>query len=295
MMWLIAFALLGALLLCMPLLALAITAITGAWQSLDSLTHQAQTVLPYYLANSLLLCVLVACGVIALGLLTALAVGLFDFPTRRVAQWAVVLPMAAPAYVLAYAWADIGLAAKGDIRNLPGAAWVLTLALYPYVYLLVRASQARMNAHAWDAARALGSGLADRVRRVLLPALWPAVAGGASLAVMEVLADYGVSSYFGVTTLSTGVYHAWLAMFDWAAAAQLALLLLLLVAALLWAEKRLRRDKRFSQSNAARPFERVPLHGLQALLAMLAVWLPFVLGFAMPVAGQAVVGQLAGG
>jgi iron(III) transport system permease protein len=286
LIWLACFALLGAALLMLPFLGLFITAISGALTSLDSLTHQVQTVLPGYAFNSFMLCVLVALGVITLGLLTALIIGVFEFPTRRFAQWAVVLPMAAPAYVLAYAWADMGLAAtpRFDLRNLWGAAFVLTLALYPYVYLLVRASLAQLNSHAWDAARALGSSLMDRLWRVLIPSVRPAVAGGATLAVMEVLADYGVSAYFGVPTLSTGIYQAWLAMFDWAAAAQLAVLLLIAVFMLLWLERRTRQHKRFSQSAAQRPFERVRLHGRQALVAVVLVWSPFCLGFALPVA-----------
>lgn len=230
-----------AVVLC-ALLALPLLGVFGAWlapqaQSLELLRHQAATVLPGYALSSLLLALGVAIGVALLGGATAAAVSLFDFPGRRVFEWALLLPLAMPAYVLAYASTDFLqysgplqttlralTGAQGplwpDVRSLPGAIVLFTLALYPYVYLLTRGALMERGLHLMEAARLLGAGLGRRVRAVALPLARPALAAGVALALMETLADYGVGSYFGLTTFTTGIYKAWLAMDDRIAAAQ---------------------------------------------------------------------------
>ncbi len=296
--------------LCCLLLAVPVLGVFGSWLSLDAaslavLRHQAETVLPEYTLNSLLLAVSVALGVAVVGSLSAALVSLFDFPGRRMFEWALLLPLAMPAYVLAYAATDFlqfsgplqtGLRAltgwQGalwpDVRSLGGAALMFVLCLYPYVYLLTRAALSERGVQLMEAARLLGAGTARRVREVALPLARPAVAAGVALALMETLADYGVGSYFGLQTLTTGIYKAWLVMNDRDAAAQLASLLLVAVALLMWLEHRSQRRLRFATSrragagsSEARPLR---LRGAAAVLAVAWCSLPVLLGFALPVA-----------
>ena len=294
-------------LLCL-LLALPVLGVLGSWFSFDAaawsvLVHQAQTVLGGYALQSLLLSGGVAIGVAVVGAGAAAAVALFEVPGRRVFEWALLLPLAMPAYVLAYVYTDFLqfsgplqvalralLGGEGalwpDVRSLPGAVLLFVLALYPYVYLLVRTSLAERGIHLMEAARLLGAGFWRRVREVALPLSRPALVAGVALALMETLADYGVGAYFGLTTLSTGIYKAWLVMNDNVAAAQLASVLLLMVVALLVAERRARKSLRFAATrlSAADGREARPLV-LRARMAMLA-WalcaLPVLLGFVLP-------------
>ena len=292
------------------LLALPVLGVLAAWLAFDAdawavLAHQARTVLAGYALQSLLLAFFVAVGVALLGGGAAAAVALFEFPGRRAYEWALLLPMAMPAYVLAYAYTDF-LQYSGtlqtalravtgsegalwpDVRSLPGAVVLFVLCLYPYVYLLVRTALAERGVQMMEAARLLGAGLWRRIGEVALPLSRPALVAGVALALMETLADYGVGAYFGLTTFSTGIYKAWLVMNDRIAAAQLASLLLAMVALLLWAERRARRHLRFAasrgmagqgSSNEARP---VVLHGRLALLAWSLCALPVAFGFVLP-------------
>jgi iron(III) transport system permease protein len=295
--------------LCCLCLALPVLGVLGAWLALDAaaldvLRHQWNTVLPDYALHSLLLAGGVGLGVMLLGTALAAAVSLFDFPGRRVFEWALLLPLAMPAYVLAYAWTDAlqfsgplqtGLrqafgwrgALWPDVRSLGGAVVLFVLCLYPYVYLLVRTALAERAVQMMEAARLLGAPLRRRVLAVALPMARPAIAAGTALALMETLADYGVGAYFGLTTFSTGIYKAWLVMDDRIAAAQLASLLLLLVAVLLTAERAAQRRLRFASSRSAsqhtadaRPTR---LQGRSAVLAWLLCSLPVLLGFVLPV------------
>jgi len=295
--------------LCLAL-ALPVLGVLGAWLALDAaalavLRHQLATVLPEYTAQSLLLAGAVGLGVMVLGAATAAAVTLLDFPLRRTLQWALLLPLAMPAYVLAYAWTDAlqfsgplqtGLrAAFGwqgalwpEVRSLGGAAALFVLCLYPYVYLLVRTALGERAVTMMEAARLLGAPLRRRVLEVALPMARPALAAGTALALMEVLADYGVGSYFGLSTFSTGIYKAWLVMNDRIAAAQLASVLLLFVGVLLWAEKRAQRRMRFAagRGGAAHTADARPLRlrGAAAGAAFTLCAVPVLLGFVLPVA-----------
>ena len=292
------------------LLALPVVSVLGAWFGLDAagvqaLRHLWQTVLPAYALNSLVLAVAVGVGVALVGGATAVLVTLFDFPLRRTFEWALLLPLAMPAYVLAYATTDAlqfsgplqtalraATGARGalwpDVRSLWGAILLFIFCLYPYVYLLTRAALVERGVHLMEAARLLGAGTSRRVREVALPLARPAIAAGVALALMETLADYGVGSYFGLQTFTTGIYKAWLVMNDADAAAQLASVLLLVVSALLWLERRARKRLRFATSaGAAAPVssEARPLRltGTRAVLAFAACATPVLLGFVLPV------------
>jgi iron(III) transport system permease protein len=291
------------------MLGLPVAGVLGSWLMLDAgslevLRHQWSTVLPGYVWTSLVLSASVALGVAVVGGATAAAVTLFDFPGRRFFEWALLLPLAMPAYVLAYAYTDFlqfsgplqsalrhWSGASGplwpDVRSLWGAIALFILCLYPYVYLLTRTALAERGVALMEAARLLGAGLQRRVREVALPLARPAIVAGVALALMETLADYGVGSYFGLTTFSTGIYKAWLVMDNRDAAAQLASLLLLIVAAALWLEARGRRQLRFASTRSgalhgadARP---TVLTGRRVALAWLVCATPIVFGFVLPV------------
>ena len=292
--------------LCLAL-ALPVLSVLATWLWLDEaalavLRHQWQTVLPEYLLQSALLAGGVALGVVLLGSATAAAVTLFEFPGRRAFEWALLLPLAMPAYVLAYAWTDalqysgplqsamrqwLGLrgALWPDVRSLPGAVGLFVLCLYPYVYLLARAALGERAVRLMEAARLLGAPMRRRVLAVALPMARPAIAAGTALALMETLADYGVGSYFGLATFSTGIYKAWLVMNDRMAAAQLAALLLLVVGGLLMAERAAQQRLRFASGKNAAGSEARPvvLRGSAAVAAFTLCALPVLLGFVLPV------------
>ena len=291
------------------LISLPILALIGSWLEWNAVSAQvlkelAQTVLPDYLLTSVLLCAGVAVGVTVLGLSTAAAVTLFKFPGQSFFEWALLLPMAMPAYVVAYAYTDFfqfsgplqtfirsTWALEGrvfpEIRSLGGAIFVFSLTLYPYVYLLARTALSERASHLMEAARLLGAPLFRRISEVALPLARPAVAAGVALALMETLADFGVSSYFGIQTFTAGVYKAWLIMDNRIAAAQLATLLLVMVLILLQLEKQAQARMRFtsSNSNAANSREAQPAQLSQASGFALATWcgLLVFLGFALPI------------
>ena len=292
-----------ALLLALPVLTVLFSWAQWNHASTQILTEMANTVLPDYAGTSLLLCLLVSIGVVSMGTVSATAVTLFDFPMRRTLEWALLLPLAMPAYVVAYAYTDylqfsgplqtgireiFGLEGRvfPEVRNVWGAACVFTLALYPYVYLLARTALSYRANHLMEAARLLGAPLSRRILHVALPLARPAIAAGTTLALMETLADYGVSSYFGIQTFTAGIYKAWLVMDNQVAAAQLATLLLLVVVLLLSAEKRAQHRLRFSSARADRqghesqPFK---LQGTSAFIAWTLCALPVLCGFVLPV------------
>lgn len=290
-----------------PILAAAVSAFGGSWETWRGLVA---TVLPGYAANTLLLVLLVGLGTAAVGTGTAWLVTMFRFPGSALLEVLLVLPLAFPAYVLAYAYTDLlshaGPVQSGlraifgwgprdywfpNVRSLPGAAFMLTCVLYPYVYLLARTAFGQQSVTAYLAARTLGQGPAGAFLKVSLPMARPAIAGGVLLAIMETIADYGTVAYFSVRTFSTGIYQAWFSMSDRGAAAQLALCLLSF-ALLLAVLERIQRGQARSHMRGAeiRDFERQPLHGPAAWLASVFCAVPVLVGFLLPVI---VLGQLA--
>ena len=301
-----------ALLLLVAALMLPVLAVLGSWwpmgdsgaQATAILLEMTSTVLPDYMGTTLLLCLMVTAGVALVGLSTAAAVTLFEFPGRRVFEWALLLPLAMPAYVVAYAYTDFlqfsgplqtglrsafGLEGRvfPEVRNVAGAAWVFTFALYPYVYLLARTALGERTVHLMEAARLMGATLSRRLHEVALPLARPAVAAGVALALMETLADFGVSSYFGIQTFTAGIYKAWLSMDNRIAAAQLATLLLVFVAVLLGLERRAQHRMRFAVTKGARAgsadAQAVCLVGGYRAVAWLLCGMPILMGFVLPV------------
>lgn len=272
--------------------------------SLETLRHLAATVMPRAALETALLVALVAVGVIVLGSTSAWLVAAYDFPGRRVFEWALLVPLAMPAYIVAYAYTDFLQFAgplqswlraafgwqRGDywfpeIRSIPGAAFVFTVTLYPYVYLLARTAFLARTASMADAARSLGYSPLRSWLHVNLPMARPAVAAGAALALMETVADYGAASYFGLQTFTTAIYRAWFSLGDRIAASQLATVLLAVVLLLMAFELRARGRARFvSAPNSARPAQRITLAGSRGVAALLACCLPLAAGFVVPMA-----------
>lgn len=296
-----------ALFLCLPVLTVLASWLRWDASSGQILQAMAETVLPDYVWSSAGLCLMVGLGVAMVGAGAAVLVSLFEFPGRKVFEWALLLPLAAPAYVLAYAYTDFlqfsgpmqtfvretfGLQGRvfPEIRSLTGAAWVFVFALYPYVYVLTRTALVERTAHLMEAARLLGAPLGRRIRTIALPLARPAIAAGMVLALMETLADFGVSSYFGIQTFTAGIYKAWLAMDNSIAAAQLSTLLLLVVFALMKFEHWARQRQRFASAatlNAANhgtDAQQIVLQGWKAWLAWLLCLAPVLAGFILPMA-----------
>lgn len=269
--------------------------------------HLADTVLKDYVSNSLLLMVGVAVGVLLLGVSTAWLTSMCQFPGRALFEWALLLPMAIPAYIIAYTYTGLfdfagpvqsllrswtGWA-YGDywfpeIRSLQGAALMLSLVLYPYVYLLCRAAFLSQSICVLDVSRTLGNGPWRTFFSVALPLARPAIVAGLSLALMETLADYGTVQYFGVSTFTTGIFRTWFGLNNAAAAAQLSALLLLVVFALIVIEKGSRRQARYHHtSQRHQALTRFRLNRKQATLALLICFGALLFGFLLP-AGQLV-------
>lgn len=289
-----------ALLAGLPVASVGLNLFVGGTS--ETWTHLAQTVLPEYIANSLWMCLGVGLGVGLLGVTTAWLTSMHEFPGRRIFDWAMVLPLAMPAYVMAYVYTDF-LQFVGpvqttlrewfgwehgdywfpDIRTLPGAILMFVCVLYPYVYLLVRTAFLERASGMLEAARTLGMGPWRAFFAVSLPLARPAIVAGVALALMETLADYGTVAYFAVNTFTTGIYRAWFSLGDRVAAAQLAAMLLGFVLFLLMAERVSRGRARYHNTTGRnRPMAGAHLTGIKALLAVLACSLPLILGFILP-------------
>lgn len=286
------------LLVALPVLSVGANLFVGA--AGDTWAHLAATVLPEYVLNSLLLALLVGLGVAVVGVATAWLTAMTEFPGRRVFEWALLLPLALPAYVMAYVYTDLLQFAgpvqtalrewfgwrRGDygfpeIRSLGGAAAMFVCVLYPYVYLIVRTAFLERGSSTFEAARSLGLSPMGAFLRVSLPLARPAVAAGVALVLMETLADYGTVAYFAVPTFTTGIYRAWFALGDRIAAAQLAGALLAFVLCLLALERISRGRARFHETGRRRG-ERRPLAGWHAWGASLVCLLPLLFGFLLP-------------
>src|SRR5574343_1679253 len=297
---LLVFAVVVALLAGLPVASVGLNLFVGGTS--DTWSHLAQTVLGDYIANSLWLCLGVGSGVAVVGVGVAWLTAMHEFPGRRFFEWALVLPLAVPAYVMAYVYTDF-LQFVGpvqtflrdsfgrehgdywfpDIRTLPGAMLMFVCVLYPYVYLLARTAFLERASGMLEAARTLGMGPWRAFFAVSLPLARPAIVAGVALALMETLADYGTVAYFAVNTFTTGIYRAWFSLGDRIAAAQLAAMLLAFVLFLLMAERVSRGRARYHNTPGRnRPMAGAQLTGLGALLAALACLLPLLLGFLIP-------------
>ncbi|RFC67057.1 MULTISPECIES: ABC transporter permease [Mesorhizobium] len=300
--WLQTASAVTALLVALPVLALGIIAFTGSG---DDWPHILRNVLPGSAATTLWLLALVSAATAIIGVFSAYVIASCEFPFRRTLSWAIVLPLAVPPYLAAYALGEFfhytgpvqslireifGFQTTRDywfpnIRSTEGAALVMTSVLYPYVYLTARVVFLMQGRSVADAARTLGAGRARTFFKVLLPLARPAIVAGVALVLMETLNDIGASEYLGVRTLTFSVYSTWLNRGSLAGGAQIALVLLAIVAALLIAESWARRKQRYAAQRSSQLKARPPrqrLHGLAAVGVPTLLLLPMLIGFGIP-------------
>lgn len=267
----------------------------------DIWTHLRSTVLADYALNSFLLAAGVIIGTSLIGITTAWLCSACSFPGRKLFSWALLLPLAFPPYIIAYTYTgmldfagpvqtlmrNIFGWGYGDywfpeIRSLTGAIIMISLVLYPYVYLLLRTAFSEQSANLREASHMFGVGAYKTFFAVILPLSRPALVAGLTLVVMETLADYGTVHYFGVPTFTTGILRTWFGLGDRIAATQLASLLLLCVFAVILAERYSRKAARYQTPAKAQQNWRHPLSGAKAVAAIVLCSLPVFLGFLIP-------------
>ncbi|MGM0506593.1 MAG: ABC transporter permease [Bacteroidota bacterium] len=265
--------------------------------------HLASTVLPDYVRNSLTLMIGVGFGIFIIGVGTAWIVTMCRFPGRNLFDWALILPMAVPAYLLAYTYTDFlafagpvqtllrdgfGWAAGSywfpDIRSIEGAILVMSFVFYPYVYLLSRSAFMEQSTTLLEASRSLGCTPFESFYKVALPLARPSIAGGMALALMETLNDFGTVDYFGVQTFTTGIYRTWFGLGEPVAAAQLSAFLLLFILILILLERWSRNRMQMTQESGSRyrQSSRYQLRGWKKWGSVAACSMPVIVGFLIP-------------
>lgn len=282
--------------------AVPLISVMSAWFGVgESLGHVTSTILPVYATNTLLLMIMTGVLSLIIGVGAAWLVASCDFSGRRVWSWLLVAPIAAPAYIIAYVYTDLlefsgpvqswlrsGLGWEAgaywfpQVRSLPGAALMLSLVLYPYVYLMARASFAAQSRSQLLAARTLGASASTAFFRIALPSARPAIAGGLALVLMETLADFGVADYFAIPTFSTGIFRTWYAEGDRQTALQFASIMLIFVIILVAGEAASRRGQVVSQDRMSDGEPPYRFGATGNILANMACAIPFVLGCALP-------------
>jgi iron(III) transport system permease protein len=291
-----------SLIVIMPLLAVVWIALTP---SENIWPHLLATTLPRYLANTLIMMFSVGLLSAFIGTVAAWLVTMYDFPLRRVLQWALFLPLAVPAYVGAFALVDFleyaGPVQQGlravfgwssaqdywfpEIRSRGAAIIVLTASLFPYVYLLARAAFREVSGVSFEVARTLGASPLQRFVKVGLPLARPAIAAGATICMMETVNDFGTVDFYAVQTLTTGIFTVWLEQNNAGGAAQIAIVVLTLILVLVGLERSGRSKARtFRQSRMDRPVERTLMQGRRRWMATVFCLVPFLVGFVLPIA-----------
>lgn len=288
------------LVLTMALIAIPLLPLFTSWSAVDSSIweHLWQTQLSTLILNTLSLAILVLLGVFLLGVWLAWLVTLYDFPGRKVLQWALMLPLAIPPYILAsvaLGFTDfggplqsiletIGASAKSlpDIRNTFGVAIVFILCFYPYVYLLTRAALIKNGRSSYESARTLGYSKTAAFWKLIIPMTRPAWMAGLALVLMETLADFGAVAIFNYDTFTTAIYKSWFDLYSLNSAAQLASILLLFVMFALISERWSRGAEGYNQSGSKLAQFRKPLKGWVGILSQIGAWLVCLSAFFLP-------------
>ena len=281
---------------------LAIVSASFLSDSNEILVHLWNTVLSDYIWNSLLLTFGVAVLTLLLGVPTAWLTSVCTFPGRKTFVWMLLLPLAFPAYIIAYTYTGVldyagpvhsffrDLLGKEisdqfyfTIRSVPGAIVMLGLVLYPYVYLLARTAFLEQSASFLEVSRTLGYSVTQGFFKLAIPLARPAIVTGLSLALMETLADYGTVAYFSISTFTTGIFRTFYGFGDLTAAAQLSSMLMLFVALLIFSERYSRRKARYHETSGKKTHQtRIELRGRSVYWAWLVCALPVFFGFVLP-------------
>ncbi|AYC29816.1 ABC transporter permease [Paenisporosarcina cavernae] len=267
----------------------------------DNWRHMKEYVLNSYVTTSILLIILTSIFTIFIGVSLAWMIAQYDFPFRNFFKWALILPLSIPPFIGAYTYHGIvnytgiiqttlrdqfGLQLNPsyfDIMNIPGAVFIYTLFLYPYVYTITRVFLSQQAASLVESARVLGKNSFQIFWSVVLPVSRASIIGGASLVVLEVLNDYGVVKYFGIQTFTTGIFQTWFGLGDLDTSIKLAAYLMGFVVLVLFIEKLLRGKRQYSYSTTKiRPLPVVKLKGMKAIFASLYGWTIFGFAFAIP-------------
>ena len=290
-----------ALLISIPILTVVFSIFTPAG---EVWSHLADTVLDDYVFNSLILISGVSFGVIVLGVSSAWLITMTDFTGRKVFEWASILPFAIPAYLMAYIYTDFldiagplqamirnlfGLSLGEywfpNIRSIEGAIIIMSLAFYPYVYMLARSSFLEQSTSLLEASRIMGYSTWQSFFKVAIPVARPGIAAGLALTLMETLNDFGTVEYFGVQTFTTGIYRTWFGLGERPAAAQLAAFLLSFIVVLLilerWSRNKISNEK--ANSSRFKRLNRFELKGFKSLAAFTVCFIPVLIGFILPV------------
>ncbi len=262
--------------------------------------HLSETRLPLYFYHTILLLLGVGGLTVVIGVVTAWWVSTFEFPGRKIFEWLLILPLSIPTYIMAYAYTGLvdstgtltrwsegifGVAPSGrwvDLMNLPGAIFILSMSLFPYVYLITRASFARQFSNFYDAAAVLGKSHTTIFFRIGLPLARPAIAAGTALAGMEVLNDYGAVQYLGVPTFTTGIFSAWFSLGDITTAIYLAAILMAFVFLLITAESWQRRHRKYTGEESHHHFHRIQPRRSQKALMTTVCGIIAALSFGLP-------------
>jgi len=262
--------------------------------------HLLNTLLPDYVLNSILLMIGVALGTLLLGIPSAWLISHYRFFGSRWLHWALLLPLAMPAYIIAYTYTGV-LEFEGpvqswlraifspeisnwfpEIRSLGGAIVLFSFVLYPYVYLLSRSAFGSQSQQALEVSRTLGVSPLRSFFNIAVPMARPAIIAGITLALMETLADFGAVQHFGVDTFTTGIYRTWSGLGDTTTSAQLSLVLLIFVASLILIERWSRKQQRYFTQNKSDKAVLSPLQGSKSYFAFAVCFLPVLLGFLIP-------------
>ena len=265
----------------------------------DIWSHLIETVLYDYVTNSLILVIFVALGTAIIGVSTAWIVTMFEFPLRSYFEWFLVLPLAIPSYALSYVYTELfGLGGIAYINfklflgisgfsinfySLPGAIFVFTFSLFPYVYLLSKIAFASQSTAFYEVARLSGSNSWNIFTKIAIPLSRPAIVGGIVLVSMETLADYGVADYLGINTFTKGIFRTWFNLGDHYSAAKLASMLLLTVAVIITLERIARGGSKYTNLiRGHKAHTKIILNGFKSALAIFLCSIPVVLGFIIP-------------
>ena len=296
------FRYLTIVLLCLPVLVpIGVVLFSLTTGESESWSHLRDNLLIEYIANTFSLAILVGSQTLIIGVGCAWLTTAFSFPGMRFFSWALVLPLAVPAYIAGYVYAELFEYAgplqtlvrqvlfEGssqinliNIRSIWGASFVISMVLFPYVYLLTRISFQKQSSVLRSAASSLGEGTTGSFFKLILPLSRPAIAGGTALVLMETMADYGVVEHFGVPTFTTGIFRTWYGMGDQNAALQLSACLFLLVAILITAEQFFVRGSTFNPTSDFKQSKPTQISGFSSWMATLACTLPLLFGFIVP-------------
>ena len=269
----------------------------------DNWTHLYNYVLIGYIENSFYLVIGVSIMVAIIGVGTAWLVTNYNFTGKNIFEWALILPLAVPPYILAYTFTGLfdtfgtannlirDLFGRGadfiffpKVRNVPGAIVVFSFTLYPYVYLVSRMAFINQSRSILEAGRTLGLGKLEVFYKLAVPMIRPAIIGGLMLVIMETLSDFGAVDHFAISTFTTGIFRTWYGMYDIETAKQLASLLLIFAILLIISERYSRKNARYSNASSVfKPLYLTRLKGSSNILAILICFVPIFVGFLLPV------------